>query len=194
MSTKETPVVKKASVATGKAKEPVIGKVTSSNDQMLLELKKIGIPTVATGGDLATWKADLVTISSIQVSKEPKDNTKWIIIEGEGASKIPALQYRVLVFCAMTVISSVRTDRGYAYITFVNNNEKVISKYFNGYTIRIRNAHAALPVVQVSVPEILELAKVLAPIAGRSLELEKPVRETRSISTKVTAEEVDLVL
>ena len=162
--------------------------------KMLVDLKSLGLPQVATGGDLSNWKADLVTISAIKVSKTPDDSISWKTVEGDNAVKIHSLQHRMLVFLAVGSYISPRTDRGFAYLTWLSSHEKVLSKYFSSYTIRVENEKATIPVIQFQVKDVLALAAIHAPILKKSLEIQEPRKTSRNTVVHAEDEEVEFVL
>lgn len=162
--------------------------------KMLNDLKSLGLPKVATGGDLSNWKADLVTIGAIEASKTPDDPLTWKQVEGDAPVKIHSLQHRILVFLAVGSYISPRTDRGFAYMTWLHDNEKVVAKYFGGYTIRVHNEKATIPMVQFQVKDVLALAGIHAPILRTSIAIEAPRKTSRTTTVSAVDEEVEFVL
>jgi len=170
------------------------GTTAEAMKAQLVALKKLGLPQNATGGDLSNWKADYATISKIQVSKAPEDDTSWITVHGEGSAKLASLQVRVFTFLAVASYISARVDRGFAYFTWIDANSTTLKKYFSGYTIRLTNQSATIPVLQFTVDDVLALAKILAPICHASVLIEAPRKTSRTVGTKVEEEDVEFFL
>lgn len=159
---------------------------------MLADLSKLGLPVLATGGSLITWKNDLTGIGLIQITRTPDKEDSWITVHGDGAKKVPESQYKVFCFVAVALITSSRTDRGAAYGAWVNTHAKVLQKYFSEYTWRVTFNKSSIPLLQFTLGDVIKIVSITSAIVKTSLLLKAPTRRTTTRKDK--EEKFDIII
>ncbi len=152
----------------------------------------IALPTLATGGDLATWKSDLVRVQEIAVSAD--DGKTWITVHAPGKKwEGPADQYRAVIFTALSRASSPSTDRGYAYREWANTHAATLLERLGKYQVQIKfGSKSIIPGLEFSVKEAVTIAKLEYEFLSKSLEKFQPRK--REVQAHVQADGEYLVI
>ena len=185
---------KTAPTKTAVSTEPSTDAQAVAAKNLLAKFAALSLPELATGGELANYQQDLISVGRVQAQKG--NNPKLLIYskdEKEIVAKIHPAQQRALLFIVMSFLASPRTDRGFAYTTWAAANRELLETVLGEYKVEVDLPKSTLPKIVGTVSDLLSAVVVRAKIVHDSVAMQAPVK---SIGTRhaATESEYELIL